>query len=252
VNDSTGELSGAVKPYNEYYLLPYLATTLHPTDAKAKGYFDTYCGVDGKPVGDGTYPVEKAYADHSLLTDNPNAFMSSFVPQFGWFQSQGFHSNPYYARELFPAWLEADALWWSNALAAFEAAAGAPAAVWGVDVSGQGVFGCGGGDSPTGYSVERIEGSPDLVFSAAVMAGFLGAANSSSAVTSAAAITSSLRWMYAHLAYETALGPRVVWRYSVAQPEWRATLADSIDYSTLVLGLALVYLPDDFYASYAA
>jgi hypothetical protein len=58
--------------------------------------------------------------------------------------------------------------------------------------------------------------------------------------------------MYAHLAYETALGPRVVWRYSVAQPEWRATLADSIDYSTLVLGLALVYLPDDFYASYAA
>jgi len=45
--------------------------------------------------------------------------------------------------------------------------------VWGQKVKGQ-VWGCGAGDSPTGYGVERIDGSEDMVFSAAIMAGFLG------------------------------------------------------------------------------
>ena len=47
--------------------------------------------------------------------------------------------------------------------------------VWGKKVYGK-VFGAGAGPGPSGYSVERIDGSPDLVVSAAIMAGFLPAA----------------------------------------------------------------------------
>jgi hypothetical protein len=34
--------------------------------------------------------------------------------------------------------------------------------------------------------------------------------------------------------------------------EWRASTADSIDYSTMVLGYATNFLPTGFYAKYAA
>ena len=50
---------------------------------------------------------------------------------------------------------------------------------------------------------------------------------------------------------ETPSAPKLLWRCSVAQPQWRAALADSIDLSTLVLGYASNFLPSGFYAKYA-
>ena len=43
---------------------------------------------------------------------------------------------------------------------------------------------------------------------------------------------------------------KVLWRYSAANPDWRATWCTSVDYSTMVLGYALKYLPDSFYPNY--
>jgi hypothetical protein len=123
------------------------------------------------------------------------------------------------------------------------------------------VFGCGAGASPTGYGVNRITdtgvGSTDGVFSAAIMAGFLGATAPGSALRDD--ILSMLHWLYANevCVYKKSLPPdgeavAVLWRCSVNTPDWRAPIADSIDYSTMVLGYSLNFVPEDFYASYAA
>ena len=104
------------------------------------------------------------------------------------------------------------------------------------------------------YSVERIDDSPDLVISAAIMAGFLPAANESMRIQ----INDQLAWLYNNnvCAYETPLPdgsrPKILWRCSVRLPEWRAPSVDSIDFSTMILGLATNLLPQDFYLSYAA
>ena len=123
------------------------------------------------------------------------------------------------------------------------------------------VFGCGAGASPTGYGVNRITdngvGSTDGVFSAAIMAGFLGATAPGSALRDD--ILSMLHWLYANevCVYKKSLPPdgeavSVLWRCSVNTPDWRAPTADSVDYSTMVLGYSLKFVREDFYASYAA
>ena len=121
------------------------------------------------------------------------------------------------------------------------------------------VFGCGAGDSPTGYAVNRISdsfASTDGVFSAAIMAGFLGATAPGSELRNQ--INSRLHWLYENgvCRYDKTLSTgetvQVLWRCSVQQPQWRARIADSIDYSTMVLGYAINFLPSGFYAQYAA
>ena len=37
---------------------------------------------------------------------------------------------------------------------------------------------------------------------------------------------------------------------TAAQPAWRSTWSTSVDYSTMVMGYALKYLPDNFYPTY--
>ena len=89
-DEVTGEMSGNIRPYNEYYLVAYLAKINSDPGSKAEQYFETYFGSAGSPPGDGTYPVHKNYWGYDLLTDNPNIFMSSFIPQFCYYLSKGY------------------------------------------------------------------------------------------------------------------------------------------------------------------
>lgn len=243
VDPATGVFGGIIRPYNEYYILAYLAKFLEQDNERAKAYFDTYFSSSGPPPGLNGYPVKKKYYEYELLTDNNETFMSSFIPQFCWFFCKGFHTNSYY-RDLMTTWLHADQDFWRRSL-------NASSSIWGFPVQGR-VWGCGAGDSPTGYGVERINGSQDLVFSAAIMAGFLPIANADARET----IKGQLTWLYENnvCAYEVTLpsgSPRVLWRCSVCKPQWRASVLDSIDFGTLVLGYASLFLPVDFYANYA-
>ena len=45
---------------------------------------------------------------------------------------------------------------------------------------------------------------------------------------------------------------KVLWRYSLGTPTWRAGHSTSVDFSTMVMGYALNYLPQNFYPTYAA
>ena len=246
VDPNTGVMSGDIRPYNEYYLVAYLAyLTSCSENSKAVQYFETYMETNGsEPIGDGHYPVHKFYHQYDLLTDNPNKFMSSFIPQFCYFLSKHFQSNSFYSTQMLPAWFQSDKLFWSFAIPHDET-------VWGVPVAGR-VFGAGAGPGVSGYSVERIDGSPDLIVSAAIMAGFLPAANQ----TEKALINEQLDWLYENTicAYPLNFEGRnvkVLWRCSVAESEWRCPSVDSIDYSTFTLGYATNFLPSNFFSKYA-
>lgn len=89
-DEVTGEMSGDIRPYNEYYLVAYLAKINSNPGSKAEQYFETYFGSTGSPPGDDYYPVHKNYWGYDLLTDNPNIFMSSFIPQFCYYLSKAY------------------------------------------------------------------------------------------------------------------------------------------------------------------
>jgi hypothetical protein len=237
---------------------------------KASRYWDTYfkSHQGGPPLGRGGYPAVAEYKGERLLTDNSRRhFMSSFIPQFCWFQTKAFHADTYYSQSLFPAWLAADQQFWAGGL-------NSSSEVWGhrvagrvfgcvtaqllvrvrvrvrVEIMGPGKYGivgksqsvltminpiiftrtrsireikleikleigsaighltspmpmncdrCGAGQSPSGYGVDRISddfASTEGVFSAAIMAGFLGAAPAGSAAR--ARINAQLQWLYAN------------------------------------------------------
>ena len=71
VNPNTGEFSGVIRPYNEYFLVAYIANLTSDPGSKANQYFETYYGTSGQPAGDGSNPVVKNYWGYDLLTDNP-------------------------------------------------------------------------------------------------------------------------------------------------------------------------------------
>ena len=248
VDQTTGVFSGDIRPYNEYYLVAYLAKIFDPTSPKAQIYFDTYFGTFGAPPGDGTYPVHLLYQGYDLLTDNPTRFMSSFIPQFCFYQSRGFQENAYYNQTMLPNWLQADMAFWASSL-------DASSRIWGQPVEGR-VFGCGAGPGPTGYQVEAIDNSDLLVMSGAIMAGFLPTAGQIS-TSLRDEINADIRYLYDNdictygLVLSDGSKPKVIWRCSVVQEWWRAESFDTIDFSTSVLGYASNFLPADFYATYA-
>jgi len=247
VNPNTGEFKGNVRPYNEYYLVAYMANMTSAPGSDANIHFNKFweAGIDG-PEGDGGNPTFNNYMGYDLLSDNGGHFMSSFIPQFNYFMAKGYQQNEYYV-EMNKRWLLADELFWSLNIPA-------DGQIWGIPIKDK-VWGAGAGPAISGYGVERIGRSPELIISAAIMAGFLHVAND----TQRQEISEQLLWMYENdvCAYPVQLPagggtPKILWRCSVVVPDWRCPSVDSIDFSTFGLGLATNFLPDDFYLRYAA
>ena len=189
------------------------------------------------------------------------------IPLFNFFLARDVSTSSYYAR-LLAQWLSADRAFFASALPP-------NASAWGREVGGGRLFGCGAGPGPLGgYSVERIEGNDQLVVSAHIMAGFAGAVGKADARLRTQ-LLSTLGWMYESgvCAYDIAAheaegraaaqrrapapprpsaSPRVLWRCALRRPKWRASGADSIDFSTMVLGLGAASVRPGFFEEYAA
>jgi len=249
IDPDTGVGGGNIRPYNEYYIVAYIAQLMKPDpQSKAAQYFETYMGTEGAPVGRDGFPFHATFNGFDTLTDNPDShFMSSFIPQFCWFQTKGFHTNPYYSETLYKSWLHAEMTYWDSIL-------DEDSEIWGHKIKGR-LFGSGAGPGcEDGYTVNRINGTEEPIFSAAVMAGFLGAADDKERDH----INVQLRWLHEKnvCTYEKVLPngntPRVPWRCSLRNTECRVVSADSIDFSTMVLGYALNFLPSKFYPTYVA
>jgi len=151
VNRNTGALKGNVWPFNEYYLVAYLANLTSPAGSKANKYFETYMGTEGEPTGDGNAPAHRNYHGYDLLTDNAGHFMSSFIPQFNYYLAGGYQTNQFY-RDMNTRWLKADKLYWSLAL-------NETSTIWGIPVLNR-TWGAGAGPCPTGYCVEKNQQQP--------------------------------------------------------------------------------------------
>jgi len=249
VDPNTGVFSGAIRPYNEYYLVAYIANMTSEPGSKSNIYFETYYGSSGGPlngVGDGDHPMFKTYQGYELLTDQPGIFMSSFIPQFNAYLTKNIWKDQYYM-DLNTRWLKADKLFWELTL-------DDSSNIWGIPVKNI-AWGAGAGPAPSGYSVERIEGSNDLIISAAIMAGFLPFADTEELRKE---INDQLETMYTNdiCSYKVTLPdtsqPKILWRCSIRLPEWRCPSVDSIDFSTMILGYSTNFLPADFYQTYAA
>jgi len=246
VDKDSGDMGGYIAPYNEYYMVAYLANMTSPPGSKAAQHFATFMGNEGAPPGANGHPVPITYEGFTLLTDNNNNyFMSSFIPQFNYYLTRGCQTNAFQLK-LLSDWLQADKLFWSTALPG-------DATIWGAEVAGR-VWGAGAGPAPSGYGVERINGSADLVISAAIMAGFLPAAPTEELREE---INQQLDWLYTNdvCAYPVTQGgktAKILWRCSVRLPNWRSGSVDSIDFSTFVHGYSTNFLPANFYQTYSA
>jgi len=172
--------------------------------------------------------------------------MSSFIPQFNTYLSRGYQNNQFYM-DMNTRWLKADKLFWSKALSS-------SSTIWGNLVQNI-TWGAGAGPCPSGYCVERIDGSSDLIISGAIMAGFLPFADTDQLRQE---INGQLETMYNNniCAYQVTLPtgeqPKIMWRCSARLPEWRCPSADSIDFSTMILGYSTNFLPSNFFNTYAA
>jgi hypothetical protein len=82
VDKDSGAMGGYIGPYNEYYMVAYLANMTSRPGSKAAQHFATFMGNEGAPPGANGKPVSITYEEFTLLTDNNNNFfMSSFIPQ---------------------------------------------------------------------------------------------------------------------------------------------------------------------------
>ena len=243
-------LKSPTRVFNEYYLVAYLAKITDPNNQKIQNFFQTYFGTTAKPVGgsDGR-PFTVTYEEYEALSDGKSYWISSFIPQFLRFLSRGFNQNPYYKQEMLVNWLKADQSFWrdsvQNLITPFE--------VWGDNVENK-IFGCGAGDSPnSGYSVQKILNvGPDYTFSTQIMAGFLGVDSDANQE-----ILDNLNWLFDNgicrytKNYDDGSFANVLWRCSVSDSEWRANRPTSIDFSSMVLGYATVYLDEYFFETFA-
>ena len=84
------------------------------------------------------------------------------------------------------------------------------------------------------------------IFSAAQMAGFLDVPQLKDG------INEDLQWMYDNnISYTKNMADgtsvKILWRYSLGTPTWRAGWCTSVDYSTVVIGTAFIWIWKYFY-----
>ena len=58
------------RPFNEYFLVSYLANMTSEAGSKANRYFEKYYSTHGRPDGDWFHPVVKSHWGYELATDN--------------------------------------------------------------------------------------------------------------------------------------------------------------------------------------
>lgn len=93
VSNGGGAMSAQTAPFNEYYLLSYLAK-IHEEEGntRAASFFADCFGEEGKPVGRNGYPRTTEYNGHEMMSDG-HWLLTTFTVQFPWFAVKGMHDN---------------------------------------------------------------------------------------------------------------------------------------------------------------
>merc|ERR1719414_857499 len=104
---SDGTMIGYLKPFNEYFMLPYLASNpLYASSSTstrdlqaAQRILEVFWGTGSKaPIWGVTYPVNSSYDGYELLTDVASNQIPSFHVQFLHFSTKAFNTNPFFQK----------------------------------------------------------------------------------------------------------------------------------------------------------
>jgi len=250
----TGMSGRFIAPYNEYYILAYLAQRwegMYNNDTSyAHKYFETYVGLTGKPVGSKGFPKDVDYKGFGVLSDH-GGFVASFIPQFCWYTIRAFRDNTYYS-QMMENWLQAERAYWTDLDGRYDTMY-----TWGKNVTGK-VYGSAAGDCPqSAYCVSQVGNTErnDDTWSAAIMAGFLGPITG----TLRDQVNQDIDWLYENDActyektYKDGSTSKVLWRCSVHPnySNWKANRPTSVDFGTMIFGYATNFLQPEFWDMYS-
>lgn len=221
--DGEGIPGEVTLPFNEYMLVAWLAMNQangHPDSAATLLWNNHYADPHHLPT--------ISYQGTDLLTDHPDNFLSSFVPQFSYFYCNYFTTNTTYLDFLTQARL-ADSIWWA------------------VNVPNNAYrWGLGAGHCPVdpGYCVCAVGDDSLQIYSPPIIAGFLPvypeAAQDLLQLHESGEATFTLP-------VETQR--EVLWRRSLTQPAWISDQIQLIDFATMLFGIT-EHLRPGFFAQY--
>ena len=152
ISNGVNGMAAQTAPFNEYYILAYLAKMHETEGTTASSFFEECFGTTDKPVGRGDKPFFTKYNGHEMMSDY-NHYITTFTVQFPFFACKAFHDNPWYMNTLYPNWYQAERDFWTRSDGA-NADWSAVDASWGVSGLANRAFGAGAGDSPAGYFVQ--------------------------------------------------------------------------------------------------
>jgi len=223
--DSSGDTSSLTYPFNEYMIVAWLAK-IAEDDSLGPAHIlwdNFYAEPDSLP--------KSLYQGISVLTDSLGSFLSNFTIQFPYYLCNYFTNSAEYIEYMQNARL-ADSLWWKTETT------GEPYE-WGL---GAGAAGYG-----SGYEANAIGNNPSRIFSPYIIAGFCPVYENGK--NDLIQLLNDGKCVYG-LPSEGL--KKVLWRYSLSDPEWQATAIQGVDYSTMLFGLAGLpeHLGPDFFKTY--
>jgi len=210
LDDGSGKPGSLTLPFNEYMIVAWLATLADATGTgPATDLWERfYASADSLPTS--------SFAGHTVLTDRPGAFLSSFVIQFAYYLCHPFTTSERYRASLRSARL-ADRAWWRQSTSARDHE-------WGLGA---------GSARSGGYHADAVNDNPDQIVSPHIIAGFLP-------VDSSGMEDLMMHYNSMGRAVRSIAGVehRILWRYSIADPSWAPPEIQGIDYASMMLGLA--------------
>ena len=209
--DGTGDSKAVTLPYNEYIIVAWLAynQNIDKPEGKAAQLWKNKYATPANLL-------TKDYQGLKLLTDGTDHYMSSFTLLFPYYMVNMFSKSDEYKSYMINAY-KADKLWAANeGLAPYE---------WG--------NGAGTAPAPVGYHADSIDNNEFKIVSPQIISGFLPINPSG---------TEDLLNLYRQnkgvYSLQSDKSKKILWRYSLTQPDWQADSVQGIDYSTFLFGLA--------------
>lgn len=225
--DDNGNASVLASPFNEYMILAWFAKNSNPAFpryASAQTYWnDKYSNAGSLPKY--FYPE-----GNPTLSEGSFSAQPSFHVQFCFYYCNYFGKDSDYM-SYFENMATADKIWWQNS------------------TSQQIAWGCGAGEIPGGgYSADAVNKNPQRIVSPHILIGF-------SPVNPE--VRNDLIALYnngnASGIYEIpATNCDFMWRYMLNQPNLKTSYVQSVDFSTMLYGLAALpeYLGPEFFTKY--
>lgn len=206
--DANGNGIGNTAVYNEYMIVAHLA---YKAENGAGGPATTlwnnfYANTSNLPKSN--------YWGYQVLTDAPGSFLSDFIPQFCYYLCHPYAANTAYMQYMNNA-MQADKKWWTftSGISSYE---------WGL----------GAGSDPAGYHANRIDDNSGKVVSPHIISGFIPI--NSSAKDDLLSLYNANKGVYTL----PGTSHKILWRYSISNPSWRANEVQGIDFSSMLFGLA--------------